>query len=115
MRKIGAAILVRRSTDRDENDLRVFDRNGSISSERKPAIGTVGAHQRFQTGLVNGHLAQLEPGNLVRIHIDANDVVADFGQTRAGNQADITGSKNRHAHAGIPWATNSTRTGILAR
>ena len=41
-------------------------------------------------------------GYLIGVDIDARDIVADFGETRAGNQTDMTRTDNRYLQLDTP-------------
>ena len=60
--------------------------------------GGVLAHQFFQARLVNGHAARLEQRDFLGILVHADDLVAGFGKTGAGDQADVTGSDESQLH-----------------
>ena len=55
-------------------------------------------HQVIQAGLEDRNLATFQACHLECIDIDADDVVADFGQTGSGDQSDIAGPKDCNAH-----------------
>ncbi len=92
--QIDAAIGVLRRGHGDENDLPVSDAFLDAVGEAEPLGGDVAMHDLFQAGLVDRHLAALERFDFARVVIDADDVVADFGETSAGDEADITGTNN---------------------
>ncbi len=56
-------------------------------------------HDRVEAGLVNGHLAALEHGDLALVDVDAHHVVAGIRQTRARDQAHVAGAEDRNSHA----------------
>ncbi len=49
-------------------------------------------HEVFETGFVNGDFARLEGVHFALVVIDANDVVAHFGEAGAGDETDIAGA-----------------------
>ena len=64
----------------------------------KPAGGDVFLHQFLQARLVNGDAAGLEQFDLGRVVIHADDLVADFGEAGAGDQADVAGADDGQFH-----------------
>ena len=52
----------------------------------------------LESRLEDRDLAGLEPLDLGRIDVDADHVVADFGEAGAGDQADVAGAEYRDAH-----------------
>ena len=98
MAEIRAAVLVGRRADGDEDDFLIGHPFGRIGSETQAPAGKVGAHQRLQAGLVDRDLALFQTLDLVRVHIDAGDLVADLGQTRTRHQTDIAGPEYRDFH-----------------
>jgi hypothetical protein len=54
-----------------------------------------------QMGLVEGQLPTKKRRYFAGVGIEANDRVAEFGQTRAGDQANVTRPDNRNASAPI--------------
>ena len=104
VREIGAAVLVRRRADGDEDDLRLAPSpTSAFGGERQPSAAAIRAHQRFEARLVDRNLAALEARDLVRVDIDADDVVADFGKAGSGDQTNIASAEDRHAHDGIAF------------
>src|SRR6185503_9794082 len=48
--------------------------------------------------LVDRQLALAQPLDLGGVDVDAGDVVAEVGNTRAGDQADVSGAEDREPH-----------------
>ena len=76
--------------------------DGGVGGEVQPAGGVVGLDHRLQARLVDRDHAAIEPIDLGRVDVDADHVVADLGQARAGDQADIAGAEDGDAHGLIP-------------
>ena len=66
--------------------------------KRQPAGRGVGGDDLLEAGLVDRHLAALEPGDLARVLVDAGDLDAEFGKAGAGDEPDITRADHRNAH-----------------
>ncbi len=99
---VGAAILVRRRADGDELQRAVRDGAVDIGGELQPAGRHVAANHGFQSGLVDRHATLLQHVDLGSVDVEAQHVIADFGQARAGDQPDIAGTDHRDFHAAIP-------------
>src|SRR6185436_967180 len=98
MLEIGRAVLVWRSANRDEYDLRSFDCGADIGREAQPLLGLIAAYQLLQTRLVNRNVIGLEPFDLPRINVGADHAVAGFGETGAGNQSHVSRTNDRDVH-----------------
>ena len=96
--EVGRTIFVRRSADSDELDGAVVDCLLDIGREVKPAGGDIAADHLEQPGLMDRDVAAHEDTDLFGIHIDADNVIANLGQTGATDQTDITGSNNGDLH-----------------
>ena len=62
------------------------------------AGGDVAADQQIQAGFVDGDLARLQHGDLGRVVVHAENVVAFFSKTSAGDEAYITGADDGEFH-----------------
>src|SRR5690349_20420065 len=100
MAKIGTAILVRWSADRNEHDLSVCNTLRRIGGEAQSPRTTIRSYELRQTRLENRYLATLQTSNLVRVDVDADDIVTNFGQAGSGYQAHIAGAEHRNVHGG---------------
>ena len=67
------------------------DRLVDVGRETQQAAARIGGDELLETRLVDRDLAGLQPGDLRRVLVDADDVVAKFRQAGAGHQADIAG------------------------
>ena len=52
----------------------------------------------FESGFINRHLAGLQLFDLLRVVIDASDVMANVGETGAGDEANVTRTDDRKIH-----------------
>jgi len=98
MPQVGAAVLVGRRADGQEDQLAMRHACGRIGGELQAPRGLVGLHHRGQPGLMDGNAARLQRGHLGGIHVHAHDLVADIGQHRTLHQTDIAGPENRDFH-----------------
>jgi hypothetical protein len=69
--------------------------------KRKAPGRTVFRDDFFQARLEDRNLAGLQPGDLGRVDIDADDVVADFGETGTGDQANIARAEYCDVHMSV--------------
>ena len=119
--QISRAVFVGRGAHGDKLNLAKAGGGGHVSGEAQPAGGGVAADHVFQAGLVNRHAAALQQGDFGWIDIQAQHLIADFGQTRAGDQAHIAAANHRDFHcAPLACATSalmrcSTANGSSAR
>ncbi len=72
----------------------LFDVGGEVQA----AGGDVAADHFLQARFVDRNAAFFEDADLFRIDVQAEDVVAHFGQTGATDQTDITGTDNGNFH-----------------
>src|SRR5436305_13781221 len=87
--KVNAAVALRWSRHRNENDLRVIDAFFNTTAETQPVRGDVAMNQFFQTGFVDRDTAGASFFNFARIVIDAGHVVTNISKAGAGDEADI--------------------------
>ena len=73
----------------DEDDLRVIDAVLDAAGEAQALRGDVAIDDFLEARLVDRDLAGLERLDFARVVIDADDVVADFREARAGDETDI--------------------------
>src|SRR5215510_10648804 len=59
---------------------------------------SIAADDFLQPWLIDRHPAGTKRPDLCTVFVDADDVVAAFGKTGAGDKADVTGSNNRDFH-----------------
>jgi len=96
--EICRAVLTGRGPDGDELKQTVLDAADVIGAEFQTPGLPIAAQQLLQTRLVNGHLAAIEPLHTRGIDVDADDMVAGFGQTGTRHQPDVARAKNRYFH-----------------
>ena len=68
----------------------------------QPASLPMGMNEAIEAGFVDRDASGIEIIDARRIMIDAEDIEAEFGKTRARNQPDITGSDNSYFHEPRP-------------
>jgi hypothetical protein len=96
--EIRGAVLARRGADRDEHDPRAADGGRDVGREGQAALGLVALDHRLETRLVDRDLVALEPGDLLRVLVHADDVVARLRQAGSGHQPHISASNHSHVH-----------------
>ena len=69
-----------------------------IRGERQSPGGDIAGDHRLEPGLVDRYLAAVQHLDLARIEIKAEDIVAHFGKTGSGNEADIACPDHRNLH-----------------
>ena len=77
-------------------------RAGSVGAETQATGGVIVADECFQSRLEDGNDAPLKAGDLVRIDIDADNIIADFSQAGTGYQTNVAGAENGHSHRETP-------------
>ena len=60
---------------------------GEVGGEGEALFAHVLLHQVFEAGLVNGNHAGLKGVDLLRVDVDTDDVIAEIGQSCAGDEA----------------------------
>jgi hypothetical protein len=98
---VGAAVLVRRRADCDELQRAMRDRRVEVGREPEPARGDVAPDHRFQPRLVDRYAAVVQDRDLARVDVDAQYVVADLGEARAGDETDVPGADHGDLHDAI--------------
>jgi len=99
---VGTAVFIGRCTHGDELHGCVVDGGIDIGREMQPTCLNVAMDQRLEPGLVDRHAAALQELDLACIDIDAQHVVADFGETRPGDEPDVARTDHGDLHAGFP-------------
>ena len=103
--EVGRAVLAGRGADGDELDRAVRDRALDVGGEVQPARGHVARHHLVEAGLVDRQPAALQGGDLVRVDVQAQHVVAHVGEAGAGNQPDVARADDGdfHSTSSITW------------
>src|SRR5262249_49658527 len=83
------ALAVEGGADGDEGHLTRVDRRRQILGRPQPCLEPL---------LVNWRLAAVDAVYLLAVDVDADDVVADLGETGARDQADVAGSDDADLH-----------------
>src|SRR6266404_3372956 len=81
--EIDAAVMLRRSRDGDEDDLRILDPFLNAAGEAQPLGRNITMDEFFESGFVNWNFAGAQRFDLSGIIIYASDVVANFGKAGA--------------------------------
>ena len=82
----------------NEDDVGGRDRSAHIRSERKALRPYVGSDQLGDTWFEERNLAVSKGGNFADVTVDAGDLMAEIGKTRAGDKADIAGADHCDIH-----------------
>src|SRR5205814_1960982 len=96
---IGRTVLAGRSTYGDELECAVADACIDVGREPQPAGSDVASDHFGESGLVNRHASAMENVDLGDIDIEAQHVVAYFGEARAAHQTDVSGAGYGYFHA----------------
>ena len=81
-----------------------------VGGEAQPAGGQVAAQQLVQPGLVDRHLAGGQLGDLRRVDVDAEHLVAELGEADRVRRAEVAG-----AEEGQPGSLRAGRTATGGR
>jgi hypothetical protein len=92
--QIRTTIFARRSAYGYDEEFGVGDGGRRIGAERQSSCSAIYADHIVKAGLIYRDLAPSQPFNLGSIDIDANNFVANLGETRAGDQPDMACTKN---------------------
>ena len=96
--KIDIAIWLLGSGNGDKNDLRVVHAFLDAAGETQSLGGDIAMNYFFKAGLIYRHVAALQQFDLLRVVIDANDVMADIGEARTGHKTNVTRTDNCKIH-----------------
>ena len=103
MLQIGRPILTLRRADGDERDIRPANGVRQIGREGQTFLAVIAENKLGEPRLEDGHLTRLERGDLRRILIHADDVVAVLGEAGAQNQTDVSCSHDCDFHITIRY------------
>ena len=73
-----------------------------VGRELEPTGFGPALDHRLESGLVDRHLAALQPLDLGLIDVDAQHVVARVRETRTRDETHVAGSENRYPHSSFP-------------
>jgi hypothetical protein len=96
--EVGRAVFAGRRSDGDEDDLRVPDASFKGGRERQSLFASIPPDQLLQAWLIDRNPAALEGPDLTGVLIHADNLVTVFGQTRSGDQSDISSPNDRYFH-----------------
>ena len=113
MAEIGRAVFTGRGADGDQLEQSVLNGLGGIHRELQALRLQIAPDQCLEAGLVDGHLAPRQRGDLGRIHVHADDMIARIGQAGPGDEADVAGTEYGYTHAGLRLETrHDSRMGV---
>ena len=109
--KLRSTLPVRllRSRHGDENDLRIIDAFLGAAGETQSLRGNIAVDDFLKARLVDRDFAGLQRFHFSRVVIDADDVMADVGETSAGHQTDVTGTDDGNIHGKMRRADQPLR------
>lgn len=87
--QIDRAVRLRRRGHGDEDHVGILDAVLGGGGKAEAAGGDVVLHQFGEARLVNGQAAGLKEFDLLRVAIDADDVMADLGETGTGDETHV--------------------------
>jgi hypothetical protein len=109
--QIHRTVRLRRRGHGDENHVGFLDALGGAAGERQPSGGDIFLHEFFESRLINRDAAGLEQFDLGRVVVHAHDLMPDFGEAGAGDQADVTRADEGELHGSVVWLERSRRSG----
>ena len=92
--QIGVPRVGRRSADGHERELGAVEGLGNV--EREPDPLGVASEELLEAGLVDRHTARAELLDPLRKDVTDDDLVAQVGEARAGDEADVAGAEDRN-------------------
>ena len=102
--EVGRAVRLGRRADGDEDGPRRADGLGQVGGEAQPSFVDVLADDRVEPGLVDRDLPLAQGFDLPDVDVDADHVVAEVGQTGAGDETDVSGADDRDVQVGASGA-----------
>jgi hypothetical protein len=82
----------------DEDRIRPVDGAARSVVKRSRPAATLRAMTSIEAGLVDRHLAALEPGDLLGRLVDADHVMAEIRKAHPGDEPDIARADHRDLH-----------------
>src|SRR3546814_2081098 len=95
-------LFLRRRTDGDEDDLAVRDAGWCVCREIEAASAGVAHQQRFDSRLIKGATPRFQGRDLVLIHVDADHVITDVGQTGRGARKSTRLNSSHYSASRMP-------------
>ena len=99
MAQVRRAILVRRSSDRDEDDFGSRDRRADVRGEHETTLLLIPFDQAVEARFVNGQDVLLQPIDLFLIDVRADHLISGLRQASANDEADIAGPDDSNLHS----------------
>ena len=106
----GVLALLLRSAHADEVHLAERARLGERGAEPQPAGRELFDEQLLEAGLVERHLAPLQPVDLGGVDVDAEHLVPEFAHGHRVRRAQIAGTDDNNLHDGEPYRPVSRDT-----
>ena len=101
--QVGRAVLVGRRADGDELELAVRDGGVDVGGEvQAPGVARCARPSSASPGSWIGMPPRCRSVDLARVDVDAQHVVAHFGEAGAGDQADVAGADHRDLQTRSP-------------
>ena len=85
--------------DGDKVRVGVLEGRGDLGVEMKPACTLVAAHEVPQPRFVDRKDTVFEPADALRVDVDAQYIVPQLSQARAGDEADVSDAEGDQTHA----------------
>ena len=95
LRQVDRAVLTLRRTDGAEDDITLRHRTAEVGGELEAPLPHVPQHHLREPRLVERDLARLQLLDLLLDEIDADDRVAEVGQTGPSYKSDVARSDDR--------------------
>src|SRR4029077_20023613 len=84
---------------------------GKLRRKLQPAGTGIGSDHIVEARLIDRHLTAFQRGDLRPVPVDADHLMAEIGETGAGNKADIAGADHGDAHgSSVMKVTNRSRS-----
>src|SRR5439155_24310862 len=103
VRQVRAPVLGGGRRHADEHKLRGADALAEVGRELQPPRLQPALHHFLEARLVDGNLTAAQLFDLVGDDVDADDVVTEVREARAGDQTDVPGSHQADLHVGIAY------------
>ena len=101
--EIGIAVAAaHRRSDGEKHELGLAHRLSQRRGKMETSRFRVARDQRVEAGLVDRHLASLEPGDPTRVLVDARYGEAEFGKTGRRDQSHIACANDADLHGTPP-------------
>ena len=96
--QVRRAVLSRRRSHGNENDIRALDRAAEVGRELQAAVALVPHDERLEPGLVDRQPVLAQAVDLGLVDVDAQDIIARFGEARPCHETDVPRAEHRDLH-----------------